>query len=92
MSSTTNRLEKTDGIEGVPSCREKLSAFLAQKQSGEEDPRLDQVYGVDQVSGFIQRESGPGQPHGLALLGIIVQPKPLGPGQTCLEQAQVSPH
>ena len=34
-------LEKTDGIEGVPSCREKLSAFLAQKQSGEEDLRSD---------------------------------------------------
>ena len=29
VSSVGSRLEKTDGIEGVPSCRERLSAFLA---------------------------------------------------------------
>ena len=34
VSSISSHLEKTDGIEGVPSCKEKLSAFLALKQSG----------------------------------------------------------
>ena len=66
MSSVGSRLEKTDGIEGVPSCREKLCVFLAQKQFGEEDPKPDQACGVGQVLGFIRRESRSGQPHGLA--------------------------
>ena len=43
-----------------------LSVFLAQKQSCEEDPRPDQPCGVGQISGFIRRESGSGQPYGLA--------------------------
>ena len=66
VRSAGSRWEKTDGIEDVPSRREKLSDCLAQKLSGE-DPRTDQIFGVGQVLGLIQRESRPGQLHGLAL-------------------------
>ena len=61
--------EKTDGTEDVPSRSERLSDCLAQKQSGEEDPWMDQFCGVGQGSGLVQRESGPSHLYGLVLPG-----------------------
>ena len=70
---------RTNGIEDVPSRRKKKIGCLAQKQFDEVDPRPDQIRGVGQDTGLIQRVAGPGQTHGLVIPshhGLVQAPRP----------------